>query len=120
MLVKNFKEVCFQYDNFQVWDVPNMDDFMNGNSVLEEIFKNDYKMSYADSRVKRSEIKDTDLQIMHKLLDQIDNKHFFIFTWHDDNHSELVQMQNLKIMNFGIDINEIEKDHVYIILMDKK
>jgi len=54
-------------------------------------------------------------------LDQIGDKHFFIFTYHDDNHWQLVQMQTQKVMSFGIDIEHvIEKDHVYILLMDKK
>lgn len=119
MIVKNFQTTCNQYKNFQIWDVPTMDDFMSDNPVLNEIFENDYAMSYAESRENRIEIKDSDLTIMNNLLDQIGDKHFYIFTWHDDNHSEMVQMQNLKIMNWGIDINDIEKDHVYIVMMDK-
>lgn len=120
MLVNNFKDTCFEYTNFQIWDVPDMDAFMGGNSILAEIFKNDYGMTYPEAKKKRSEIEDTDFQIMHNVLDQIGDKHFYLFTWHDDNHSELVQMQNLKIMNFGIDINEIDEDHVYVVIMDKK
>ena len=119
MIVKSFMDNCREYKNFQIWDIASMDDFMLDNPVLNEIFQNDYKMTYAESRKNRHKIEDTDLQIMHKLLEQIGDKHFFIFTWHDDNHSELVQMQNLKIMNWGIDINEIDKTHVYIVMMDE-
>ncbi len=119
MIVKNFQETCSEYSNFQIWDITSMDDFMNDNPVLNEIFLNDYKMSYLESKERREEIPASDLDIMHALLDQIGDKHFYIFTWHDDNHAEMVQMQNLKIMNWGIDINEVEKDHVYIVMMDK-
>lgn len=121
MLVGNFKDTAHQFDNFAVWDVENMNAFLNGNGALSEIFKHDFKMSIEEFDARRSEIPKTNMEIMEQLLDQIGDKHFYIFTWHDDNHWELVQMQVQKIMNFGIDIeNVIEKDHVYILLMDKK
>lgn len=119
MIVKNFQETCKEYKDFKIWDVSDMDDFMSDNPVLNEIFLNDYKMTYEEAKLDRQAIISTDLKIMNDLLDQIGDKHFFIFTWHDDNHSELVQMQNLNIMNWGIDINDIQQDHVYIVMMDK-
>ena len=120
MLVTNFKDNCLQYESFEVWDVENMDAFFKGNKILNEVFKNTYKIPIEEFNNRRVEIPDTNMQIIEKLLDQIGNKHFFIFTYHDDNHEELVQMQNQKIMNFGVNIEEIEKDHVYILIMDKK
>ena len=119
MIVKNFQSTCNEYKNFQIWDVSTMDDFMSDNPVLNEIFTKDYEMPYIEAKENRTEIPDSDLTIMDALLDQIGDKHFYIFTWHDNNHSEVVQMQNLKVMNWGIDINEVKKDHVYIIMMDK-
>ena len=119
MIVKNFQDGCKEYKNFQIWDVSDMDDFMSDNPVLNKIFLNDYKMTYTEAKMDRSKIKENDLQIMNDLLDQIGDKHFYIFTWHDNNHAEVVRMQDLKIMNWGVDINKIEKDHVYIIMMDK-
>lgn len=119
MIVKNFQENCKLYKKFQIWDVTDMDDFMSDNPVLNEIFLNDYKMTYAEVKEDRTEIADSNLTIMNGLLDQIGDKHFYIFTWHDDNHAELVKMQDLNIMNWGVDINDIQKDHVYIIMMDK-
>lgn len=121
MLVGNFQETAYQYDNFIVWDVENMNAFLNGNGAIVEAFKNDFKMSVEEFDARRSEIPKTNMEVMEHLLDQIGDKHFFIFTWHDDNHWQLVQMQTQKVMNFGIDIEHaIEKDHVYILLMDKK
>ena len=120
MIVKSFKDNCADYENFQIWDVDNMNAFLNGNGIFVEIFKNDYKMSIEEFDTRRDEIEQTNMEIMVAMLDQIGDKHFYIFTYHDDNHSELVQMQDQKIMNFGIDINEIDQEHVYIVIMDKK
>jgi len=50
----------------------------------------------------------------------VDDKSFFVFTLHDENHLELVKMQQLKIMNFGVDINDVRPDRVYVVIMDKK
>ena len=121
MLVGNFKDTAHQYDNFAVWDVENMNAFLNGNGALIEIFKKDFNMPVEEFDARRSEISKTNMEVMEHLLDQIGDKHFFIFTYHDDNHWQLVQMQVGKVMNFGIDIeNAIAEDHVYILLMDKK
>ena len=120
MLVNNFLESCGQYENFQIWDVENMEAFLNGNGVLEEIFKNDYKFPVAEFAERRAEIEQTDMEIMKNLLDQVGDKHFFIFTHFDQNHQELVHMQDTRVMNFGIDIKEISPEHVYIMIMDKQ
>lgn len=120
MLVKNFKQDCAQYDNFEIWDVENMKAFFHGNQVLAEIFKNNYKMEVAEFDERRSEISQTDMEVMENLLEQIGDKHFFIFTYHSNNHSELAQMQKQNTMSFGVDIELIEEDHVYILTMDKK
>ena len=121
MLVNEFRENCAVYQNFAIWDVENMGAFFEGNATLVEIFQKDFKMPIEEFNQRRLEVSKTDMEIMQQLLDQIGDKHFLIFTYHDDNHSELAQMQTQKIMNFGIDIeNTIEKDHVYILMMDKK
>ncbi len=119
MIVKNFQTNCKLYKNFQIWDISGMDDFMSDNPVLNEIFLNDYKMTYVEAKADPTRIKDSNLKIMNDMLDQIGDKHFYIFTWHDDNHAEVVRMQELKVMNWGVDINAVEKDHVYIVMMDK-
>lgn len=121
MLVGNFKDNAHQYQDFAVWDIENMNAFLHGNGAIAEIFKADYKMSVDEFDARRSEIPKTNMEIMEEVLDQIGDKHFFIFTYHDDKHWQLVQMQDEKVMNFGIDIaNVIEKDRVYILLMEKK
>lgn len=119
MIVKNFLESCSQYENFQIWDVDNMQSFLSGNGVLEEIFQHDYKIQVSDFTSRRAEIPQSDMEIMNNLLDQVGDKHFFIFTHFDDNHKELIHMQDAKVMQFGIDISKIDKEHVYIVIMDK-
>jgi len=120
MLVKEFKTNCSLYENFEIWDIENIDSFFKGNSILKTIFAKDYQMTVSELKSRRHEIADTDMLIIQKSLDQIGDKHFFIFTYHDDNHSELVEMQMMKQMNFGIDIEQIAKDHLYVVIMDKK
>ncbi|MCC7333328.1 MAG: hypothetical protein IT232_12055 [Flavobacteriales bacterium] len=120
MLANEFNETCFQYENFMVWDVENMDAFFKGNEVLKTIFEDCYKIPFKDFKQRRGEIQEIDLQIITKLLNYVDDKHFFIFTLHDENHLELVKMQHSKVMDFGLDISNIKKEHVYIMIMDKK
>jgi len=120
MIVTTFTQSAKDYENFAVWDVEDMDAFFGGSDVLSEIFENDYKMPSAEYKLKREEILDTDIEVMSKLLDQVGDKHFYIFTLHDSNHLELIQMQENKVMNFGMDIQGINGDRVYIIMMDKK
>ena len=119
MLVNNFSESCAQYENFQIWDIENMNDFLNGNKVLEEIFKIDYKMPVTEFVERRAEIEQSDMEIMKNLLDQVGDKHFYIFTHYDPNHQVLIHMQDTKVMNFGIDIKEVSPEHVYVVIMDK-
>lgn len=119
MIVHRFNENPSLYKNFEVWDVENMTAFFTGNLVIKEIFKKEYKMPVADFEKRRSEIEQTNLEIMTNILDHIGDKHFYIFTLHNPNHLELVKMQHSGIMNFGLNIEEILGDHVYILIMDK-
>lgn len=119
MLVQQFSENPFQYKGFEVWDVENMEAFFKGNGVLKEIFEKEYKVLITDFENRRNELPETNLGIIANILDQIGDKHFLIFTLHDANHLELIQMQNTKVMNFGMDIQEIIPEHVYILIMDK-
>lgn len=119
MIVKNFIDTCKEYENFQIWDVENMDAFLGGNEIFKEIFTNDYKMSIFEFNTKRDEIPNTNMEIMESMLEQVGDKHFYVFTYHCDNHAELVHLQDNKIMNFGIDINKVDPEHVYIVIMDK-
>lgn len=120
MIVNNFRENCNKYENFQVWDIESIDDFLNGNAVLPEIFKTDYKMTVDEFKSRREEVPHSDVAIVDSLLGQIGDKHFFTFTMNDKNHIELILMQDTKMMNFGMDISSIQDDHIYAIIMDKQ
>ncbi len=119
MLVQQFSENPFQYKDFEIWDVENMAAFFKGNGVLKEIFEKEYKILVSDFDKRRAEMQETNLGIMANILDQIGDKHFFVFTLHDDNHMELIKMQKTGVMNFGMNIEDILFDHVYIVIMDK-
>ncbi|MBI3133086.1 MAG: hypothetical protein HYZ14_00280 [Bacteroidetes bacterium] len=96
-----------------------MNDFFKGNSVLKTIFETDYGIKISELSKRRHEIQETDLSVMHKILDQVGDKHFFIFTLLDPNHLELIQIQDMKLMDFGMDIAEIKNNCVYVMIMDK-
>lgn len=119
MIVTEFKETCSTYTNFEVWEVENIDAFFRGNEVLATIFQDMYKMSLEEFTIRREEIEENDYEIITKLLKEVGDKYFYIFTLHDKNHLELIGMQNQKIMNFGVDIEKIKHDHVYVLIMDK-
>jgi len=120
MIVNEFSETCKSYENFQVWEIENIDAFFKGNQVLTQIFQDEYKIPMDEFVEKRKDIPDTDFEIINKLLRLVGDKSFFVFTLHDENHLELVGMQKMKTMNFGVDIEQIKNDRVYAMIMDKK
>lgn len=119
MLVQQFSENPFKYKDFEIWDVENMEAFFKGNGVIKEIFEKEYKIPVSQFDKLRVDLPETNVGIIASILDQVGDKHFFVFTLHDPNHLELVKMQNLKVMDFGINIEDILPDHVYIVIMNK-
>jgi len=120
MLANEFGDTCRLYTDFQVWEIENIESFFKGNEILSTIFFDNYKFPAEELKDRRAEIQDTDLEIITKFLSQVDNKSFFVFTLHDENHLELVKMQKMKVMDFGLNIEEIRNDRVYVVIMDKK
>ncbi len=120
MLVNEFSSTCRLYEGFQVWEIENITAFLNGNGVLATIFQDYYNIPAEEIEAKRSDIPDSDFDIITKLLGLVNDKSFFIFTLHDKNHLDLVGMQRMKVMNFGINIEIIRDDCVYAIIMDKR
>lgn len=119
MIVYQIEETIKQFQDFEIWDVENMDAFFKGNAVIKEIFEKEYKIKIADFESRRGEMPETNMGIMTNILDHIGDKHFFLFTLYDKNHLELIKMQQMKVMNFGVNIESILTDHVYILVMDK-
>lgn len=120
MLTQDFRTTATQFQNFEVWDVENINAFFKGNGVIKEIFEKEYKIPFKDFYNRRSEIKENNLELINTILDHINDKHFLVFTKGDPNHNDLIYMQEAKIMTFGINIANIDLSHVYIIIMDKK
>lgn len=119
MIVNEFNETYRLYKGFQIWEIENITAFLNGNGVLATIFQDLYNFPVEEIKEKRSEITDSDFDIIIKLLSLVNDKSFFIFTLHDKNHLDLIGMQRMKVMNFGADIEKIRNDRVYVIIMDK-
>ena len=120
MLVDEFNSTCPLYEGFEVWEIESLTSFFNGNTILPTIFRDQYNISVAEIEEKRREIVDSDYDIITKLLGRVNDKFFYIFTLHDKNHLDLIEMQLLKVMNFGVDIEKIRADCVYAIIMDKR
>lgn len=120
MLVSEFSSTCQLYEGFEIWEIENLTAFFNGNTVLATIFQEYYKIPVKEIKEKRSDIPGSDFDIITNLLGLVNDKSFFIFTLHDKNHLDLVGMQRMKVMNFGIDIEKIRNDCVYAMIMDKR
>lgn len=120
MLALDFRSTVSQYQNFEIWDIENIDSFFKGNGVIKEVFEKEFKIPFNDFHKRRAEIKENNLELISSILDHINDKHFYIFTKGDPNHNELIYMQEAKIMTFGINIANINLAHVYVVIMDKK
>ena len=120
MLVNDFSDTCTLYEGFEVWEIENIAAFFKGSEILATIFQDFYKIPLTEFAEKRKSIADSDFDIMQNLLTLVNDKSFLLFTLHDENHLELVGMQKMKVMNFGIDIEKIKKNRVYAMIMDKK
>jgi len=119
MLVQDFKNTVYEYDNFEVWEVKDLEDFFTGNGVLKEIFEKEYKIPLVNLKVRRNEIVETDPGLMASVLDMVADKYFFPFSLNDANHLELIYLQESKIMSFGINIANVDEHYYYVIIMDK-
>src|SRR5574343_75806 len=102
MIVHRFSENPFQYQNFEIWDVENMDAFFDGNKVIKEIFEKEYKLPLNEFKTRRSEIVETDLGIMAAILDVVGDKGFVLFTLHDKNDLEFIEMPGVFHLAFFV------------------
>lgn len=119
MLVQDFKNNAYQFTNFEVWEINNLEDFFKGNQVLKEIFEKEYRIPLANLKARRNEVPETDSGLMAAVLDMVADKYFFLFTFFDKSHQELIFMQESGIMNFGMNIGNLDDNKVYVIIMDK-
>jgi hypothetical protein len=119
MITTDFANNYVRYDNFELWEIGSLEDLMKGDELLPRIFKEEYGFAY-DERNKPGNVLTDDLATTaRKLLAYFGDKHFFIFSNGDDGHRELMDLQDRKIMSFGIDIHVIHPARAYALIMDK-
>jgi hypothetical protein len=117
MIVANFYPVYHMYDNMQLWEVNNKEQFFKTNEQLAEIFAMEYGFPYAE--INETNFKDELRMLVTKLLDYFEDKSFFVFEKDDQSFLELYQLQHEKKVNFGIDLMSLMPEKVYVMEMDK-
>lgn len=120
MLVTHFAENAENYENFEIWDVDSFESFYTGNPIIKEIATKEFKVVGDKKELLYKQKITENIPVVEDVLDLINDKHFFVFTLHDPNHLELVGMQKTKTMDFGVDISNIDPNHSYIVVMDKR
>lgn len=118
MIVTNLADDYLLFENMAIWEIKSFPEFFKAHENLLEIFEAEYGFPYSKLN-EQADFKDTDIMIVSKLLDHFGDKHFFIFSYNDQNHHVLKGLQDKKIINFGIDIHVINPSRIYVLEMDK-
>lgn len=119
MIITDFDEKYFMYENMAIWEITSMEDFFNSHSMMKEIFSNEYGVPYSEETTKDINLLDAGFAIVEKLLDCFRDKHFIVFSMDDENHSILKGLQNKKVINFGMDIYVLNPNRIYVLETDK-
>lgn len=119
MIITDFSENYRMYEKMAIWEVTSLENFFNTHEMLGEIFEKEYGFSYAERNEPGKQLNDRDVTIISKLLDYFGDKYFFVFTYNDKHHNDLKELQDKKIINFGIDVHVINPNRIYVLEMDK-
>ena len=119
MTVKDFGTKYLMYENMSIWEIKSLDELFKAHESLHEIFEKEYGFPYGELSKRRNDFRDSDMTVVSKLLDHFGDKQFFIFSYNDNHHSELKNLQDKKIINFGIDIHVVNPNRIYVLEMDK-
>lgn len=119
MVVTDFSDKYLMYDNFEIWEISSLDDLLKSHNMMGEIFQKEYGISFEERNNEKNKIKDSDLVIVSNLLDYFEDKQFFVFNNNDPNHQVLKNLQDKKIINFGMDIYVLHPSKIYVLEMDK-
>ncbi|MBL7890776.1 MAG: hypothetical protein JNL24_14580 [Bacteroidia bacterium] len=119
MIVNDFNVNFNMYENMAIWQIANLDDFFKSHEMLEEIFKKEYGFPFNERIEEKNNFIDKDIEVTSKLLDYFGDKYFLVFTNKDSSHNILKELQDKKIINFGMDIYVLHPDKVYVLEMDK-
>ena len=119
MIANDFSEKYLLFENMAIWDIPSMEDFFTSHNMMLEIFEKEYGFHYSQRYGKENNFTDGDISVVEKLLDCFGDKHFFVFSYNDRNHAILKELQDKKVINFGIDIHVLNPKKIYVLEMDK-
>lgn len=119
MVVTDFADKYLMYDNFEIWEISTLDEFFKSHQMMFEIFEKEYGVSYEERNNSKVKIADSDIVIVSKLLDYFEDKQFFVFSNNDVHHQSLKNLQDKKIINFGMDIYVLNPSKIYVLEMDK-
>lgn len=119
MVITDFNEKYYMYENMAIWEIKTMDDFFDSHDKMREIFKNEYGVDYSAENIEDVKLLDAGFSIVEKLLDCFDDKHFVVFSLDDENHNILKGLQDKKTINFGMDIYVLNPSRIYVLEADK-
>ena len=119
MIITDFNEKYNLFENMAIWEVPSLDNFFTSHVMMYEIFEKEYGFTYPNRFMPENKFSESDISVVTKLLDYFGDKHFFVFSNKDSNHSILKGLQDKKIINFGMDINVLHPNKIYVLELDK-
>ena len=119
MTVKDYGTKYLMYENMSIWEIKSLDELFKAHESLFEIFEKEYGFPYNELKERRKDFNDPDIEVVSKLLDHFGDKQFFIFSYGDKHHNELKNLQDKKVINFGIDIHVVNPQRIYVLEMDK-
>lgn len=119
MIVVDFENKYLMYDNYAIWEITSLEEFFKSHEMMFEIFEKEYGVSFNERNNSDVKIADSDIVVVSKLLDYFEDKQFFVFSNNDSNHQGLKNLQDKKIISFGMDIYVLNPKKIYVLEMDK-
>lgn len=118
MTITDFSDNYLIYENMSIWEIKSLPDFFKAHESLQEIFEKEYGFPY-EKLNEQKDFSDSEIMVVSRLLDNFNDKQFFVFSYNDEHHNDLKQLQDSKTINFGMDIHVIHPNRVYVLEMDR-
>ncbi|MCC6383915.1 MAG: hypothetical protein LC117_06505 [Bacteroidia bacterium] len=119
MIITDFKDNYLMYENMLIREFSSFEEFLGVHEMLKQIFSDEYGFTYEERNKPGNSFSDTPVEAINKLLDYFGDKYFFVFTLNDAHYYYLLELQDKKIINFGIDLKTLDARKVYVLEMDK-
>ena len=119
MISTDFKTNFHLYENMEICEISTISDFLKTHELLHEIFEKEYNFPFDKRFESGNNFQDTDEQIVNKLLDYFNDVHFVVFKNNNPIHNELKELQDKKIIHFGMDIYALNPSKIYVLEMTK-